>query len=93
MLLIRDAGQFTPQELEAMVTEINADVVDPTEQLTNNVYRYDTNLHVLETGRQFLHRMAEQERPSILADLQAKAQEVKPPVPGRNAPEKTDVTL
>ena len=93
LLLIRDAGQFTPQELEAMVTEINADVVDPTEQLTNNVYRYDTNLHVLETGRQFLHRMAEQERPSILADLQAKAQEVKPPVPGRNAPEKTDLTL
>ncbi len=40
LILLPDSGQFSGEELEAMVTSINAEHVLPTEVLSNHVYHY-----------------------------------------------------
>ena len=42
VLLVRDNGEMTAKDLEAMVREVNATQVAPEEQLTDHVYHYDS---------------------------------------------------
>ncbi len=79
LLLLRDNGTMDARELEEMVTSINNSIVDPEERLTDNVYRYDTKLHLLETGREFIERTAGREKDSVLNDLKEKEAQVRPP--------------
>jgi len=83
VLLVPDDGTMRYQELEQMVAGINASMVSPEERLTDNVYHYDAKDQVFEMAKSFAERMAEkQERPSVLADLAEKKQQLSDrPVP------------
>lgn len=48
LLLVRDNGQMSAQDLENMVKEVNATQVEPCDQLTDHVYFYDANRHVFQ---------------------------------------------
>ncbi len=89
VLLVRDNGQMTSKELEAMVRDVNATEVAPEEQLTDHVYHYDSKNHVFEMADKFEERQAERndertsEKASVLDDLKAKKNEI-----AKSAPEK-----
>lgn len=84
LLIIPDNGNFDLKSLENMVKEVNATTVDPTEQLTDNVYHYDAQAKVFELGEKFVERQAEKgtkiqeasEKKSLLGDLKAAKDEV-----------------
>ncbi len=48
LLLVRDNGQMSAQDLENMVKEVNATQVEPCDQLTDHVYYYDAQKHVFQ---------------------------------------------
>ena len=90
VLLVRDNGEMTAKDLEAMVREVNATQVAPEEQLTDHVYHYDSKEHVFEMADKFEERQAERDaderdsdKGSLLDDLKAKKEEV-----AKEAPEK-----
>ena len=59
-------------ELKAMVTAINADVVQPEEVLTNNVYHYDGDERIFEQAEAYDARQAsglDEKKPSLLKNL------------------------
>ena len=94
IILVKDEGNMSHQDLEAMVKEINANEVRPEEKLTDNVYHYDSKDHVFEIAGKFEDRMAAKEaeaKDSVLADLASKKQDVDklaPTEPGKKAPTK-----
>lgn len=61
VLLVRDNGEMTAKDLEAMVREVNATQVAPEEQLTDHVYHYDSKEHVFEMADKFEERQAERD--------------------------------
>ncbi|SEA18518.1 hypothetical protein SAMN05216349_10663 [Oribacterium sp. KHPX15] len=86
VLLVRDNGQMTSKELEAMVRDVNATQVAPEEQLTDHVYHYDSKDHVFEMADKFEERKAEREelsseKASVLDDLKAKKEEIAKSAP------------
>ena len=59
VLLVRDNGEMTAKDLEALVREVNATQVAPEEQLTDHVYHtvdndVGMNISGLETMRKSL---------------------------------------
>lgn len=61
VLLVRDNGEMTAKDLEAMVREVNATQVAPEEQLTDHVYHYDSKEHVFEMADKFEERQEERD--------------------------------
>lgn len=55
-IVIPDTGDFSHQDLKAMVTEINATQVAPQDQLTDEVYHYDSKDRVFEKAASFDER-------------------------------------
>ena len=91
VLLVRDNGEMTAKDLEAMVREVNATQVAPEEQLTDHVYHYDSKEHVFEMADKFEERQAEKEsedhdsdRESLLDNLKAKKDEVAKETPEKH---------
>ena len=83
VLLVRDNGEMTAKDLEAMVREVNATQVAPEEQLTDHVYHYDSKEHIFEMADKFEERQAKRDaderdsdKGSLLDDLKAKKEEV-----------------
>ena len=73
---------MTAKDLEAMVREVNATQVSPEEQLTDNVYHYDSKNHVFEMADKFEERQAvkdtkerDGDKESLISDLKAKKEE------------------
>lgn len=62
VLIIPDNGTFDLKHLEAMVKEVNATTVDPSDQLTDNVYHYDSKEKIFELGEKFVNRQHEAEK-------------------------------
>lgn len=79
LIIVPDNGIMDLHNLESMVREINASVVDPSEQLTDNVYHYDAKEKVFELGEKYVERQAAKEargheaseKKSLLGDLKA----------------------
>ena len=83
VLLVKDDGSKTYQDLEAMVKEVNETQLSPEEKLTDNVYHYDSKDHVFELAQKFEERMQDKaidgsekgkEKDSLLSDLAEKKQ-------------------
>ncbi len=75
VILVKDNGQMTADQLEAMVKDVNATQVAPEDRLTDHVYHYDSEEHVFEMADKYEQRMAEKASPgkdSVLNDLKAK---------------------
>lgn len=92
VLLVRDNGEMTAKDLEAMVREVNATQVAPEEQLTDHVYHYDSKDHIFEMADKFEERQAERDaeehdtnKGSLLDDLKAKKEEVAKEAPEKHA--------
>ncbi|SEK95927.1 hypothetical protein SAMN04487770_104156 [Butyrivibrio sp. ob235] len=88
VLIIPDNGNFDLKSLENMVKEVNATTVDPADQLTDNVYHYDSKEKIFELGEKFVERQAAREakeaeagdKKSLLGELKsAKEQASKQP--------------
>ncbi|MDO4649671.1 MAG: DUF5688 family protein [Eubacteriales bacterium] len=82
VLAMPDTGELNVDELKAMVTSINGDVVDPADVLTDQVYHYDSKDRIFERGDKFEARQAEKElkseRTSVLKDLKEKQKDLPP---------------
>ena len=61
VLLVRDNGEMSVNDLEDMVRSVNASEVRPEEQLTDHVYHYDAKEHVFELAEKYEERRAERE--------------------------------
>ena len=92
VLLVRDNGEMTAKDLEAIVREVNATQVAPEEQLTDHVYHYDSKEHVFEMADKFEERQAERDaderdsdKGSLLDDLKVKKEEVAKEAPEKHA--------
>ena len=88
LILVRDNGQMSAEELQNMVKDVNASQVSPEEQLTDHAYHYDSKDHIFEMADQYESRMREKEmdiaeKDSLIGDLKAKKDEV-----AKQAPEK-----
>ena len=59
IILVKDEGQFSSKELEDMVIDVNASVVNPKDQLTDTAYHYDSKDHIFEKADKFEQRMTE----------------------------------
>lgn len=55
-IILPDTGEFSPEELTAMVSDINANVVEERDQLTDEVYHYDSMDKVFEKASKFEER-------------------------------------
>ena len=55
-LVVPDDGRVSLQELTDMVKEVNMTQVNPEDQLTDQVYHYDTADHVFEKAETFAER-------------------------------------
>ena len=56
-LILPDTGEFSPEELTVMVSDINANVVEAKDRLTDEVYHYDSIDKVFEKASVFEERM------------------------------------
>ena len=81
-----DDGVTSLRGLEDMVHEVNRTQVDPSEQLSDSVYHYDSKERIFELGSKFEDRKAEKdlskaqgrektEKASIRKDLDKKKNE------------------
>lgn len=82
VLLLPDNGETNYRDLESMVREVNASEVLPEDKLSDNVYHYDSQDRVFELAEKFENRRQEreennQERPSVLAELNHMRKESK----------------
>ena len=82
VIILPDDGSMSYQELENMVSGINAAEVRPEEQLSDRVYRYDAVERVFELAESHEQRMAARdekpmEKDSILKRLAEKKQEAQ----------------
>ena len=83
VILIPGDGKIRAAELKAMVMEVNASEVMPEEQLSDNVYHYDSKEKIFELAEKFEARQAQkeraaeerEERPSVLKTLGEKKME------------------
>ncbi len=94
VILVKDNGQMTADQLEAMVKDVNATQVAPEDRLTDHVYHYDSEAHIFEMADKYEQRMAgidaEKESPgkeSILDDLKAKKERTSKEAPHKVAKE------
>lgn len=55
-LVVPDDGRVSLQELTDMVKEVNMTQVNPEDQLTDQVYHYDTAEHIFEKAETFAER-------------------------------------
>ncbi|MDY4769497.1 MAG: DUF5688 family protein [Lachnospiraceae bacterium] len=62
VLVIPDDGTMVRQELENMVREVNSTEVLPQDQLSDNVYHYDSQDKVFELAASYEDRMAVKEQ-------------------------------
>ena len=62
VLILPDDGSQEPDGLQFMVREINQSTVAPEDRLSDFVYHYDTQDHVLERAETFAARMAQKEQ-------------------------------
>ena len=92
VLLLPDDGVIRTGELQSMVAEINAMAVNPVDQLTDNVYHYDADERIFETGLGFEERRtareaAQEKSGSVLDGLRSrqKENEMKPRAPHKAA--------
>ena len=76
VLLIPDDGKTDYRNLESMVREVNATQVELKDQLSDNVYHYDSKEKVFELAEKFDARKKErtadkgsQEKSSVLKEL------------------------
>ncbi len=76
VLLVPDDGTRTGAELQTMVAEINASVVDPEERLTDSAYHFDTKEHLFELAEKFEAREMAAARSSVIDELKNKQMEV-----------------
>ena len=53
VLLVKDDGSLTVEELKTMVMDINASEVQPEDKLTDNVYHYDCQNHIFESAEKY----------------------------------------
>lgn len=58
VLLVADNGSMELGYLEEMVRSVNAEEVAPAERLSDNVYHYDSEVHIFENARTFEAREA-----------------------------------
>ena len=98
VLLVRDNGEMTAKDLEAMVKEVNATQVAPEDQLTDHVYHYDSKEHIFEMADKFEERQAKRDaderdsdKGSLLDDLKAKKEEVAKEAPEKHNPLSLDM--
>ena len=62
VLILPDDGSQDLDSLQFMVREINESTVAPEDRLSDFVYHYDTQDHVLERAETFAERMAQKEQ-------------------------------
>ena len=60
LLLLRDTGETSVEDLKSMVTSVNAGCVAPKDRLTDNVYHYDVQAGLFETGDNYIRRNSRQ---------------------------------
>lgn len=56
-IILPDTGEYSTEELTAMVSDINANVVEERDRLTDEVYHYDSIDKVFEKASKFEERM------------------------------------
>ena len=61
VLVLPDDGSMNRQDLEMMVRDVNAAEVQPEDQLSDNVYHYDSQDKVFELAASYENRMAVKE--------------------------------
>lgn len=78
ILLVKDDGKTSYEELKEMVEQVNEAEVKPEEKLTDSVYHYDSKNRIFELGDKFEARRnqelaaAKNEKGSVLNDLREK---------------------
>ena len=102
VLLIPDDGKTDYRNLESMVREVNATQVELKDQLSDNVYHYDSKEKVFELAEKFDARKKERtsekgdkEKGSVLKDLDSKKKEIsdKPKDKAPKTHKKEDMSL
>lgn len=61
LLFLKDTGDITKRELTGIVRSVNASEVSPQEQLSDNVYHYDSIDRVFELAEKYEARKSEQQ--------------------------------
>ncbi len=78
ILLVKDDGSMSYQELQALVKSVNATEVSPEDQLTNSVYHYDSKNKMFELAEKYEMRLNQEiavgkaERKSLIKNLNEK---------------------
>ncbi|WP_026658648.1 DUF5688 family protein [Butyrivibrio sp. AC2005] len=67
LILVPDDGNFELTALDHMVREVNATTVSSTDKLTDNVYHYDSENKIFETGEKYIIRHAEEKKKQDIA--------------------------
>ena len=90
-LILADDGSVEPDSLQFMVREINQTEVAPEDRLSDFVYHYDAQDHVLEKAETFAAKKKKKEQESEKTALKEPEQQEKVGGEnGRDASEKTD---
>ena len=89
VLVLPDDGTQEPDGLQFMVREINQSTVAPEDRLSDFVYHYDTQDHVLERAETFAARMAqkEQEEEKAAPEAEKAGETLAEPEKGTREPE------
>lgn len=61
VLLLPDTGESTAEDLKEMVISVNSSVLDPKDKLSDNVYHYDVEAKLFETGEKYVNRINSQQ--------------------------------
>ena len=78
VLILPDDGSQDLDSLQFMVREINRTEVAPEDRLSDFVYHYDAQDHVLERAETFAERMAQKEQEAEKAVLQEPGKTAEP---------------
>ena len=78
VLILPDDGSQDLESLQFMVREINRSEVAPEDRLSDFVYHYDAQDHVLERAETFAERMAQKEQEAEKAVLQEPGKTAEP---------------
>lgn len=74
-LILGEDETVRAKELKAMVKDINDNILDPEEFLSNNVYHYDWKEKVFEIADKYEARMKEKAKQSLMENLESKKHE------------------
>ena len=96
LLIIKDDGTQNFRDLETMVREVNASVVDSSDRLSDNVYHFDNDNKIFELASKHNERENSKERDSkvkekrnsVLDDLGEKKDACRAEVRFAEAPKK-----